>query len=305
MVNYAPYIDGCILGPENAEQAERLVEDTSLPRLGRFADFRKPVPSWKGKVHTPYKKFQTFDPTAFLLAQEGPDCTSFGAWMAYDATRSKEIEKGEKEQYYKRTATEPIYAQRGGNHRGMAPSLAARWLHDFGGVAREKYGNIDLTKYNHSLGASWWRETPKVIVEAAKLHPANFIALCESAEDLVEGLARGLCAFSGGTEGFSSRRDKDGFAKVVTKWNHCMPVLAADARGKRDGFLFWTWGDWNSGGSPDWAGRTGLPPGTFMCDWDIMDRRIRSHKSTWLVGDVTGWKQDEVWGWKFPNEVLG
>ena len=303
MTNFSPYLGGCIMDEANAALADELVLSSEYPRAGRYSDFAEPV-EWEGGLHLPYRKFESLDPSSFLLEQTGPDCTAFAAWMAYDATRSQEIAKGEREQYYKRTATEPIYAQRGGSHKGMAPSLAAQWLHDFGGVSCEKYDSCDLTTYNHAIGAGWWRKTPSDVVTAAKKHPAKFIALCESADDLAAGLASGLCAFSGGQEGFSSTRDSDGFARREGKWNHCMPILAADHKSPRTGFLLWTWGNWNNGGSPKWAGEKGLPAGSFMASWGVIDTRIKKYKSTWLVGDVVGWKQSEVFR-RTAKDVLG
>ena len=284
-------LTGCILNDRNKRRTERLVVSEAYPRIQTF---KQAAPHLVGAAKTidvclPCVALAKLDGTAFDYVQQTNNCVAIGSWIHSDSARAAEIIiKGEAEDYYKRTAHEPIYGYRGERaDQGMEPSLASEWLHDYGMVPREKIGSIDLTEDRTDLSVSWGGSGPPAEIKtAAKKHPLNYIALCETAEDLADGLANCYFAHSGGMDSFSQSRDKQGFGVPTREgWSHDMPHFGF-IRGSRPGFIFWTWGDWIGGPqNPDHA----LPHGCFFVDWDIMETRIKDYGSCWLGGQAAGW----------------
>jgi hypothetical protein len=282
---------GCILNDSNRRRTAALVQSINFPRIQTF---REAAPHLVGSsvdinVCLPCVALDKLDPTAFEYVQQTNNCVGIGGWIHSDAARAAEIIiKGEPEGYYKRTAHEPIYGYRGERaDAGMEPSLASEWLHDYGMVPREKIGDIDLSEDRTDLSVAWGRNgPPQAIKDAAKKHPLSYIALCESAEDLADGLSNCYFAHSGGMDSFSQTRDSQGFGKPTREgWSHDMPHFGF-SRGSRPGFVFWPWGDWIGGPQhPDYP----LPTGCFFVDWSIMDQRIKEYQSCWLGGQAAGW----------------
>jgi len=62
------------------------------------------------------------------------------------------------EDFVARGATEAIYGSRGHGGQGMSCSVAARFVHQNGGIlVRKDYGFVDLSKYNSRVGTRWGR----------------------------------------------------------------------------------------------------------------------------------------------------
>jgi len=300
-------LTGAILNERNRELAGFLCESANYPRVERF---KQAAPHLVGsskaiEIALPFQALEKFDPTAFEYVQETNNCVAIAGWLHSDVARAAEIAiKHEPEEWYKRTAHEPIYGYRGeAADEGMWPSLASKWLHDFGMVPREKIGSIDLSVDRTDLAISWGRRgPPDEIKKAAKLHPLMYIALCEDAEDLADGLANLYASHSGGMDSFRQERDKDGFGVPTNEgWSHDMPFMGF-VRGRRPGFVCWTWGAWAQGSQPkDFR----LCTGGFLVDWERVDRRIKNHGSTWLGGNAKGWPARDLTDFGFPLEVLG
>jgi len=100
------------------------------------------------------------------------NCVSHSTRNAVDVTRSHEIIGGDREEFIARSATEAIYGSRGHGGQGMSCSVAARFVHQNGGILlRKDYGFVDLSKYDGMLGAGWGRRgVPDEVVKEGKKH---------------------------------------------------------------------------------------------------------------------------------------
>jgi len=172
--------------------------------------------SGKGKTALLYKSVQKYDPTfGSHERQVTGDCVSHSTRNAVDVTRSHEIVGGDREEFVARGATEAIYGSRGHGGQGMSCSVAARFVHQSGGVLlRKDYGFVNLSKYNGSLGAGWGRKgVPSDVVTEAKKHQVKTISLIKSIEEARDAIANGYAISVCSGSGFSSRRDQHGIAK--------------------------------------------------------------------------------------------
>lgn len=150
------------------------------------------------------------------------NCVSHGHRNALDVTRAVEIDvKGEPEAWVARGATENIYQARTHGGAGMSPSVAARYVSKTGGLLlRKDYGEVDLSKYNPSLGI--YKRIPRsIFINEAHKHPVTKVASIDSLEELKEAFANGYACTISSNWGFGSRRDKYGKAKPSGSWNHC------------------------------------------------------------------------------------
>lgn len=160
---------------------------------------------------------------------------------------------------------------RGDGSYGGAAAKAMR----YGTIHMVKYGEHDLTKYGVQRCRDWAaRGVPDEVKAAARLHPCRTttrLVSCEEARAAIQN-NYGLNVCSG--QGFSSKRDKDGFCRASGSWSHSMAVIGY--RGKksgRRGFLIWnSWGD-NASGGPIWP--DDMPWGSFWCDWDVFASMLR------------------------------
>lgn len=178
-----------------------------------------------------------------------------------------------------------------------------RWDGSYGGAASKgirygtlhmlKYGEHDLTKYSAQRCRDWAaRGVPEEVKKAAREHPCKTTALVATCEELRASLQNeyGCNVCSG--QGFSSKLDKDGFARPSGSWSHSMAIIAY--RGKksgRRGFLIWnSWGDkWNGG--PIWP--NDMPWGSFWCDWEVMQSMLRG-RDTFAYSNYDGFKRQKI-----------
>jgi hypothetical protein len=278
---------GCPLDAEHFRQTDKLLGELRHPLFGAVA--AELTGTGEDKLSLPYKSLWKYDRTIFYREpQTTGDCTSHATRNATDGTRAVEIDiRKEPEEFYKLTATEPIYGAREHGGAGMSPGVAARWVKDYGIVARDRYGDVDLSRYNASYGIGWGRSgVPAEIRDVASEHPVQTISLVNTVEEGRDAVANGYCLCVGSNQGFSSNRDGDGFASPRGSWSHAMAVVGCDfTAGKRHGFLIAnSWGDWIDGGHPWWGE---IPKGTFMCDADVFRRMLNSY-GTWAFSDVDG-----------------
>lgn len=154
------------------------------------------------------------------------NCVSHGNRNALDITRCTEIlEKGEKEIYVARGATEGIYGCRGHGGQGMFGHQAAEFLVKEGGLlVRQKYAdlNIDLSVYNANIGINWGsRGIPANVIAEAKKHQVKTASLVTAVEESRDLIANGYGIAVCSNYGFGSSRDKFGIAEARGTWHHC------------------------------------------------------------------------------------
>lgn len=252
---------GCIWEPAHFEYMM-----TSL-KHPLFGDASKRIKnSGKGKLSTPYKSVLKFDKNPYNERQTTGDCVSHGTRNACDVSRAVEIDvHNERESWVARGATESIYGYRGHGGQGMSCSRAAEFVSRAGGIlVRKNYkGVIDFSKYNSSIGSHWGvRGVPDDVLDLANDHQIKTVSLVKTIEEARDALANGYGIAVCSGHGFSSTRDKKGFAKRSGGWAHCMAWIACDDTGSEPAFLVQnSWGKWNDGGHPDWGP---IPDGSFL-----------------------------------------
>lgn len=207
------------------------------------------------------------------------NCTSHSTRNACDISRAVEIDiKGEKEAWVARGATEAIYGQRGHGGEGSSCARTVEFVTKVGGIiARQNYPGIaDFSKYNGSMGGNWGsRGLPDKVLDLANDHQMKTASLIRTIEEARDALANGYGLTVCSNQGFSSVRDKKGFAKPQGQWAHAMSWTACDDTGSDISFLICnSWGNWNSGGHPEWGQ---LPNGSFLIHSDVAERMIKQN----------------------------
>ena len=274
---------GSVCDPE--ETAE-LLGKLKTPLFGATA-FRL-YGSGEGKLSLPFKSLLKFDP-AFGPSerQTTGDCVSHSTRNAVDITRAVEIDiRGESESFETRSATEAIYQSRGHRGQGMTCSGAAKYVHSKGGILlRKDYGEVDLSKYNSTLGAR--HQIPsKIYSTEAKKHQVKTISMITTIEEARDALSNGYAISVCSGYGFSSRRDANGIAKRGSGWNHAMAWIACDDTRKRFREILFlvqnSWGKWNSGPKVH-----GQPDGSFWIR-EKDARGMLAQQGSWVFSDVDG-----------------
>ena len=264
--NYRQGFSGCLWEEHVFEQ---LMEESKYPLFGSAS--KKISGSGKGKLSTPYKSVLRFDKNPYNERQTTGDCVSHGTRNTCDVSRAVEIHVGsERESWVAKGATEAIYGARGHGGQGMSCARAAEFVSKYGGIlVRKNYaGVVDLTKYNGNLGAGWGgRSLPDKVIDLANDHQIKTVSLVKTVEEARDALANGYGLSVCSNYGFSSTRDKKGFAKTSGNWGHCMAWIACDDTGNEPAFLVQnSWGIWNSGGHPEWGP---IPEGSFLITADV------------------------------------
>ena len=229
------------------------------------------------------------------------DCVAQGAAYAVDAVKSVDIILNKEfEEWVAETATEDIYAGSRvqiGNGRlrgdGSIGAWAARYVNEYGAVPRGKYGNIDLTTYSGSKARSWGRKgvgVPKSLLPIVKKHPVLTVSKVTTYEEVRDLISNGYAVTIASSQGFSSRRDGEGFASPKGSWAHQMSILAVDDEYKRPGVLVQnSWGKWNGGPK-----RHDQPDGSFWVDAEEIEKRILKKGDSWAFSGYEGFKPREL-----------
>lgn len=286
-------IEGWVDDPAAVGQ---VMEDLPFPV---FSDIWQPLKdSGKGKCVLLYEYIrEASDGNWPNRRQTIGDCVSQGAAYAVDAVKAVDIVlKGDFEEWVARTATEDIYAGSRvqiGNGRiggdGSIGAWAARYVSEYGALPRQKYGNIDLTTYSGSKARSWGRRgagVPRDLIPIAKQHPIQTVSQVKTYEEVRDLIANGYAVTIASNQGFSSKRDSEGFAAPRGSWAHQMSILAVDDEYKRPGVLVQnSWGRWNSGPK-----RHDQPDGSFWVDADEIQRRVLSRGDSWAFSGYEGFK---------------
>lgn len=204
------------------------------------------------------------------------NCVSHATRNACDISRAVEIDiHNEREGWVARGATEGIYGARGWAGQGMSCARAAEFVSKIGGIlVRKDYkGVVDLSKYNGNLGAGWGgRGLPDKVMDLANDHQIKTVSLVRTIEEARDALANGYGLAVCSSYGFSSTRDKKGYAKTSGSWAHAMAWIACDDTNGDLSFLVQnSWGKWNDGGHPEWGP---IPDGSFLIHSDVAQGMI-------------------------------
>ncbi len=229
------------------------------------------------------------------------DCVSHGWALAVDVLKAVEIDNGESESWKTITATEPIYASsrvevgggRLGNGDGSYGAWAARAVQEYGTLLRQRYGRYDLSTYSGSKARQWGRRNggvPDDLEPAMREHPVRSVSLVASYEEARDAIANGFPVPVCSNQGFSSRRDPEGFARPRGNWAHCMCFVSVDDD-RRPGLLCVnSWGaSWITGPK-----RHGQPDGSFWVDADVAHRMLSRQPDSYAISNFEGYPSRDL-----------
>ena len=281
---------------DDPRAVESVMNDLPFPV---FQDVWQPIKdSGKGKCVLLYDYIRQAAGGKFpARKQTVGDCVAQGAAYAVDAVKSVDIILNKEfEEWVAETATEDLYA--GGRVQigkgrirgdGSIGAWQARYVNEYGALPRGKYGNVDLTTYSGSKARSWGRSgagVPKSLIPKAKQHPILTVSKVTTYEEVRDLISNGYAVTIASSQGFSSRRDGEGFAAPKGSWAHQMSILGVDDKHKRPGVLVQnSWGKWNGGPK-----RHDQPDGSFWVDADEIERRILKKGDSWAFSGYEGFK---------------
>lgn len=258
--------------------------------------------SGEGKTVLLHKVLEQFTGTFPVKRQAIGDCVSFGWALCIEVLMAVEIAvKNEPEQWPdKQIATEWIYGTsrvlvgggRLGNGDGSLGSWAAKAVQEHGTLIRKSYGSHDLTRYSGQRAKDWgYRGLPSQDLEPiADEHPVKTCSMVTTYEQARDAIANGYPVPVCSMQGFTSTRDREGFAKASGQWAHCMAFVSVDDSGNRPGLLCVnSWGpDWISGPK-----RHDQPEGSFWVDADVCDRMLRGQDS-YAISNFEGYPSQDL-----------
>ena len=290
---FQAYTDGFVGSWCDPEDTDKLLGELPHPLFGVAASDL--YSSGEGKTALLYKSVQKFDPTfGPHERQTTGDCVSHSTRNAVDVTRCHEIIGGQPETFEARGATEAIYGSRGHGGQGMSCSVAARFVHQNGGILlRKDYGFVDFSKYKSSTGTRWGRSgVPKEVKSEGKKHQVKTISIVKSVEEARDAIANGYALSVCSNYGFSSKRSEHGVARRSGSWNHAMSWTAMDdSREIYDETLFLiqnSWGKFNSGPK-----NHDQPDGSFWIrEKDAAG--MLNQNGAWAFSDVDGFPPRKV-----------
>lgn len=217
---------------DDQKAVEKIMQSLPFPV---FQDVWNPIKdSGKGKIALLYKYVEKVAGKFPVRLQTGPDCVSMGAACAVDISKAIDIAlKGDFEEWIAETATENIYSGsriiigKGqlGYGGGSIGAWAARFCNEYGALPRQKYGSIDLSVYDGNRAIYWGRPDvghPKELLAFERKHPILTVSRVDTYEQARDLLVNGYAITVASNQGFSSRRDSEGFAAPQGNWAHQM-----------------------------------------------------------------------------------
>lgn len=226
------------------------------------------------------------------------NCVSWGWGHGITISQAINAELGESSEF-DLAATEVLYGgsrQVGGmlgGGDGSYGSAAAKFVREYGVLWRRNYQFCDLTTYSgrraQEFGAYGFigkvsTDNKKLATDEVRKFPVLSTALVVTTEELEAAIKSGYPVPICSGQGFTSKRDKDGFCQASGSWPHCMVVISWRG-GNRKGFLILnSWGPtWVSGPKfPD-----DQPEGSFWCSYDTMASILRG-KDSFAVSGLAG-----------------
>jgi hypothetical protein len=269
---------------DNKEAREIWMEENDNPYLNKFDEEIRG--SGAGKVALLFPFLEKLQGHSFIShVQETGDCVGHGFGLGVDLLTAVQIVKrGSPQRWVAESATEVIY---GGSRilisqkkYGMRmPGEGALGLHtgeyvkQYGILLRQKYLSHDFTKYSGAAADRYGRSgLPAELQLLAKIHPVGCAAVVNSYEEIRDCIYNGYPVPICSNQGFTTKRDQEGFLAPRGSWNHCMTVIGVDDSPKRPGILIQnSWPiSWVSGPK-----RLGQPDGSFFADASVIDRMAK------------------------------
>ena len=227
-------------------------------------------------------------------------CVAFGAKKAIDTVACVEIDlKDEHEQWVAGACPEAIYGLSrveigGGRLRGTDGSIgawASRACEEYGTLMQLKYDSVDCRKYNQKRCRKWGDDgLPDPLEPLAAEHKVLNCSAVRTYDEARDAIANGYPVTVASNQGFTTKRDDEGFAKPRGKWAHQMCFTGVDDAHGRPGLLCEnSWG-------PAWIDgpkRHEQPDGSFWVDAEIVERMLRQGDS-WAYSNFKGFPPQKL-----------
>lgn len=228
-------------------------------------------------------------------AQGIGSCVGWGWSLGVDILAAVEVVlKREPESFGGRTLEASVYAfsrveargvKRAGRSDGSYGGAAAKAVRDWGtlhyGV---DYGGERFDDYSANREKSWGDTgVPDKLEPFAKQRRVGDVTLVENFEQAAKAIQNGYPIPVCSGQGFTMKRDSDGFCKASGSWSHCM--LLAGVRFDRPGLLcFNSWGNSNSGPRYPDTMPDSIAACSFWIDASTIDRMLRGRDSYAISG---------------------
>jgi hypothetical protein len=218
-------------------------------------------------------------------------CVGFATASAIEYLLCAQITNGA-EEAYRDLAQEIIYGGSrveigGGRVRGdgSVGAWAAKWVKDYGVVARGIHGRYDLRLYDEARCRAFGRKgVPTELEQLAREHPVRGVARVQSWEECRAAIRNHYPVVVCSSQGFTMERDADGFCNPKGTWYHAMAVIGVRGGDRPGGFLLNSWGpDAHSG--PRYP--ENAPACGFWADAAVLDRMLKQGDS-WSFSEAVG-----------------
>ena len=218
-------------------------------------------------------------------------CVSFGTASAIEHLICVQIVSGNREEY-RDLAQEVIYGGSrvevgGGRIRGdgSVGAWAAKFVQDWGVVPRGIHGPHDLTRYDERRCREYGqRGVPADLHPLARQHPVRTVANVRSWDECQAAIRNGYPIAVCSSQGFSMRRDAEGFCRPQGTWMHCLAIVGVKGGARPGAFLLNSWGP-SAHSGPRGAGDPS--PAGFWVDAATVDRMLRQGDS-WAFSSFVG-----------------
>ena len=217
-------------------------------------------------------------------------CVAFGTANAISMTMAVQIALGADFEY-RDLSEEVIYGGSrvqigGGKIRGDGSigAWAAKFVQQYGVMARDKYGNFDLTVYSEKTCREFGNKgVPAELIAIAKNNPVKDIARVSSWSQAKSALAQGYGISICSGVGFNGKRDANGVKKANGYWAHCMALWGyCTLAGKEYGFIENSHGEEEGPVGPGKPNKAG-----FYVDSNTVEIMLRAGDS-WAFSTLVG-----------------
>jgi hypothetical protein len=193
---------------------------------------------------------------------------------------------------FKRIAHAPIYGGSRAVGGFLAPpgrdgsngSWAAEWVQKGGVCTLEDIG--DRYDSDTKAGQMGWKGVPADVKEVCRQHLVSDCVMVTSFQEAADAIVNGHPVAVCSDQGFTMRRDADGFDRPYGSWAHCMHFgsVIVTAGGRRGLGCGQSWGASNPSGPL----LPGAPGHVFGVDEATVNRMLRAQDSFTVAG-INGW----------------
>jgi hypothetical protein len=275
------------------EETEKFVSSLRFPTMAQAGQELKSEP----EDAFLYRALVAIRPDYSRVAQAIGSCVGHGYAMCIDILSAVEIAvHGEAEDWPGRCLEASIYGfsrveargkTRAGRSDGSYGAAACKALMKYGCLHYDvQYGDEIFTQYSGSREKEWGDTgVPDKLEPFAKKRLVRETTLCRNFSDCVKAITSGYPVSFCSGQGFTFKRDSDGFCSPRGSWSHCMAGISSRG-GSRPGILICnSWGPRSNSGPhypndihPFFKGCT------FWADADVIDRMCRGNDSFALSG---------------------